>query len=197
MQGDPMTMGQDEPMRGRGGGPSMMGSDSPMGSAGGGGGMSGSAMLMGPNDMHGAECRGMATGVARPFSPTVRAAIDRALQEERRAEAGYDKASTALGEQSAFARISRSMERHGCVLENVYLQRGLTPPKDETSSAALPSNTKLADACAGGVASEKSIIATYDTLLETKDLPDDVRTAFIHLRSLSHDRDLPAFESCR
>jgi len=89
------------------------------------------------------------------------------------------------------------MERHGCVLEDVYLQRGLTPPKNETSRAALPSYATLADACAGGVASGQSIIATYDALLETKDLPDDVRTAFIRLRSLAHDRDLPGFESRR
>ncbi len=195
MQGDPMTMGQDEPMRGRGGGPSMMGSDSPIGSASNGAGMAGSSMVM--RAMHGAECRGMAIGEARPFAPTVKAALDRALQEERRAEAGYDKTSTTLGEQSAFTRIAGAMERHGCVLEDVYLQRGLTPPKNETSSVALPSYTKLAEACAGAVASEKSLLATYDALLETKDLPYDVRIAFIHLRSLSHDRDLPAFESCR
>ena len=197
MQGAPMTMGEDEPMRGRGGGPSTTGSDWPTAPAGSGRDPSGSSRSVGPNGTHRGECRGMATGVARPFAPAVEAAIARALREERRAEAGYDRAIDALGEQTTFARIARSMERHGCVLEEVYLLRGLTPPENETRDAELPSYASLADACAGAVASEESILALYDTLLETKDLPDDVRTAFIHLRSLSHDRDLPAFASCR
>lgn len=140
----------------------------------------------------------VASASAMPaFTPAVRAAVDRALEAERGAEARYRNVTAKLGDRPPFSRIANAEARHAWLLENLYLARGLALPKNDVKAAELPAGASLADACAAALVAEKKVVAMYDELLAITDLPDDVRNAFAHLREISRDRHLPVFQACR
>ncbi len=144
-----------------------------------------------------AACPITSASAAPAFTPGVRAAVDRALEAERSAEARYRDVAARLGDRPPFSRIAIAEGRHAWLLENLYLARGLALPKNDVKAAELPAGASLADACAAAVVAEKDVTAMYDELLARTDLPDDVRSAFAHLREISHERHLPVFQACR
>ena len=131
---------------------------------------------------------------AGPLSPEVRAAIERALADERAAEARYGRAVTQFGTVRPFDRIERAERRHSAALEALLTAHGLAPAPAPTASEP-PAYADVAAACAAGVQSERVNIAMYGELLRG-DLPADVRCVFTHLQAASRERHLPAFERC-
>lgn len=129
-----------------------------------------------------------------PLSDSTRAAIERALADERAAEARYAAVVQALGPVMPFRQLERAERRHAWALEQLLAQHGSpVPPAASAPTRAEPTN--LRDECALGVQGEKRNIALYDELM-TGDLPADVRCVFTHLREASRDRHLPALERC-
>lgn len=129
-----------------------------------------------------------------PLSAGTRAAIERALADERRAEAEYDALVRVHGAEPPLVNVVRSERRHAAELEQLLRMHGAPVP---TSVAPEPRVT-AADAraaCAHGAESERENIALYDELLASP-LPDDVRCVFERLRAMSATRHLPAFERC-
>jgi hypothetical protein len=128
-----------------------------------------------------------------PLAPAVKDAIERALADERAAEARYAIAVAKLGTGGPLERIERAERRHSSRLESLLVAHGLAIPASAPPSTAAPKS--VGEACRAGVAAEKTNIAMYDELLKAS-LPADVRCVFEHLRSASRDRHLPALERC-
>jgi rubrerythrin len=156
-----------------------------------------SGTMMGPPAGAGPMGRGagwtcaMSTG---PLAADARAAVERALADERRAEALYAALEEKLDvSPTPIPRVVRAEQRHSSELERILVAHALPIPAGPAPTA--PSAATPKDACALGVSSERANIAMYDELL-AKPLPADVQCVFQHLRAASHDRHLPAFERC-
>lgn len=129
-----------------------------------------------------------------PLSASSRAAIERALADERAAEARYDAVVQAFGPVMPFRRLERAEHRHSWALEQLLVQhRTPVPPEATSPSRAEPKS--LRDECALAVQTEEKNVALYDELM-SGDLPADVRCVFSHLRDASKNRHLPALERC-
>lgn len=129
-----------------------------------------------------------------PLSDSSRTAIERALADERAAEARYDGIVQAVGPTMPFQQLQRAERRHSLALEQLLVKHHATVPA-ATTPPIMAAPNKLRDACVVGVALEKNNIALYDELM-TGDLPEDVRCVFSHLRDASRERHLPALERC-
>ena len=129
-----------------------------------------------------------------PLGDPARTAIERALADERAAEARYEAVTRSLGRVMPFRQLERAERRHARALEQLLVQHGVSvpPPPSAPSNVEVKS---LRDECALGVQAEKRNIALYDELM-TSDLPPDVQCVFSHLRTASRERHLPALERC-
>ena len=128
-----------------------------------------------------------------PLSDGARKGVERALADERRAEATYVALDAKLGATSPFGRIVHAERRHAAALEALLATHAL--PLPAADAIAPPAAANRAEACKLGVASERANIALYDELLAGT-LPPDVRCVFEHLRDASKLRHQPAFERC-
>ncbi|MBK6514943.1 MAG: DUF2202 domain-containing protein [Polyangiaceae bacterium] len=114
-----------------------------------------------------------------------------ALADEQQAEARYEVDAKTFG--APFPRLERAESRHADLLAQLLRSHG-----EEAPSAGVPApspHASVAEACATGVAEERSNIAMYDRLIG-QGMPDDVRCVFEHLRDRSKERHLPALERC-
>lgn len=129
-----------------------------------------------------------------PLSDAARSAIERALADERAAEARYEAVRGSIGPVMPFGQLERAERRHAWSLEQLLAQhRAPVPP--QASAPSIVETKSLRDECARGVEIEKKNIALYDELSKLE-LPADVQCVFTHLRAASHDRHLPALERC-
>ena len=134
------------------------------------------------------------TFTSGPLDDRTRAAIERALRDERRAEAEYDALVAVHGASPPLTNVSASERRHAVELEQL-LRMHDEPVPTVVPPAPQPTAADAREACAHGAASERANIALYDELLASP-LPDDVRCVFERLRAMSATRHLPAFERC-
>lgn len=148
-------------------------------------------MRGGPHGMRGPAACAIGDG---PLTPEVRAAVERALSDERRAEAQYAALEAEHGSATPYRRIVTAERHHASELERLLTAHGHeVPPAAAPPPAPSAANAKAA--CAFGVTSERDNVALYEELLE-RPLPADVRCVFERLRDASADRHLPAFERC-
>jgi rubrerythrin len=133
---------------------------------------------------------------APPLSSDAKTALQRAIEEEYRSEALYDAIVVKFGTRAPFQRIAHSERRHAWILESLALAHGLDLATNNAGTVKQPELANVAAACRAAVESEKKTIALYDELLK-RDVPQDLRRAFEHLRAASAQRHLPAFETCR
>lgn len=130
-------------------------------------------------------------------SPTVdvRAALDRSIQDEYRAEATYQAVLGDHGAVLPFANVVIAERQHVAAVAQLFASRGLAVPASAWSASNVQHYATVRDACAGGAAAERANIAMYDELLGQV-LPADVRQVFTNLRAVSLTNHLPAFEIC-
>jgi hypothetical protein len=129
-----------------------------------------------------------------PLAASSRAAIERALADERAAEARYDAVVQAFGPVMPFRQLQHAERRHSWALEELLVTHHAPIPP---ATAAPPAEPKsLREACTIGVEAEKKNVALYEELLVNADLPADVRCVFTHLRDASRERHEPALERC-
>jgi hypothetical protein len=122
------------------------------------------------------------------------AILQRAVTEERHAEATYANVVDALGPVKPFTNIVDSERSHVAALVQVAEARGVDV-SGATSSGEVSPSTKTA-ACRLGVDAEIADVALYDELLpQVSGYPDVVRV-FTNLRAASQDSHLPAFQRC-
>jgi len=129
-----------------------------------------------------------------PLDATSLSAVERALDDERRAEDRYRAAVAELGRSSPLARLERAEGRHSAVLERLLTSHGVAVPA-RRAAATEPAFGSVSGACLAGERTERENVALYDELLKGS-VPDDVRCVFERLRAASKDRHLPALERC-
>ena len=134
------------------------------------------------------------TGTTNSNPAGLAAVLQRAVQEERHAEATYRTVISTLGSIRPFTNIANSEAQHVAALEQLATAHQVDISGIAPTGEASPI-TKQA-ACRLGVDAEKADIALYDELLpEVSDHPD-VTQVFQNLRAASQDNHLPAFERC-
>ena len=155
---------------------------------------SGAGQKAGTGNSTGASTTTRAPGssTADPASLTV--VLQRAVEEERHAEATYRNVITALGATRPFTNIANSEAQHVSALEQLAVDHQVDV--SQIAPAGEPSPATKQAACQLGVDAEKADIALYDELLpQVTDRPDVV-AVFERLRAASQDKHLPAFERC-
>lgn len=137
-----------------------------------------------------------------PTGPTAPAAdvqlvsmLERAIQDEYRAEAIYEGVLVDFGQVAPFVNVLIAEERHSAAIGRLFTSRGLAVPASGSSVASVPHFGTVAAACGAGTLAERANIALYDELLRGE-LPADVRQVFTNNRSASLLNHLPAFSRC-
>jgi rubrerythrin len=143
---------------------------------------------------HGGNHTADAGAATTPLEASVRAALERALADERRAEAMYLQVVADHGSVAPFAHASHAENRHSEMILGAFRLRGETPAAAE-ATAAPPRFASLQEACRAAMQWEEENVALYDELLRAE-LPQDVRRVFEHNRRASAAHHLPAFQRC-
>jgi hypothetical protein len=120
--------------------------------------------------------------------------LERAVREERHAEATYRNVIAALGSVQPFTNIADSEATHVAAL--VVLTDRYGVDVSDITSAGETSPANRAAACQLGVAAEQADIALYDELLPQVTAYPDVTQVLQNLRAASQDQHLPAFQRC-
>ncbi|MFG0283580.1 MAG: DUF3365 domain-containing protein [Phycisphaerales bacterium JB039] len=134
-----------------------------------------------------------ALGGAGGQEPDLQAALDTALDDERRAIAFYEAVMEQHGRVRPFANIVEAERRHEAALLAQYQRLGLTAPGDRWADATFAVPETLAECADLSVVAEVRNGRIYEELLETID-DEAVRLVFVRLRDASLQRHLPAFE---
>jgi hypothetical protein len=150
----------------------------------------------------------LATGIAgcddsrSPTAPTtvivdpgIVTVLDRAIQDEYRAETTYQGVVNDFGPIQPFVNVLGAEERHSASIARLYASRSLPPAANTWTLTTVPHFATVRAACAAGVQGEQANIAMYDALLATS-LPADVRQVFSNIRAASLESHLPAFQRC-
>lgn len=124
--------------------------------------------------------------------PTLRRALDTALDDERRARAFYAAVMRAHGERRPFANIIRAESRHEAALLAQHERLGLTAPADRWADHAFEVPASFAEACDASVVAEVRNADLYDELIAAVD-DEQVIAVFRNLQAASRERHLPAF----
>jgi hypothetical protein len=120
--------------------------------------------------------------------------LQRAVREERHAEATYRNVIAALGSIRPFTNIADSEATHVAAL--VGLADRYRVDVTAITSAGEPSPATRTAACRLGVTAEQADVALYDELLPQVTAYPDVTQVLQNLRAASQDQHLPAFQQC-
>ena len=129
------------------------------------------------------------------LTPEVRAALERSLQDEYRAETTYQGIVEDLGQLAPFVNVLSAEQRHSASVAELFVRRELTPPPNSWTLAMVPHFTSIPAACSAAADTERANVTMYDELLRLA-LPADVRQVFENIRLASLTNHLPAFERC-
>ncbi len=124
--------------------------------------------------------------------------LERAIQDEYRAQATYDAAVDAYGEVRPFNRIVLAEGRHISALVHLFDKRHVPPPLWDEAAYPIPADftaIEIADACALGVAAEIANKTMYEELIASG-VPADVESVFQTLKNASELNHRPAFSRC-
>lgn len=128
------------------------------------------------------------------LTPSSRTALERALADERSAEARYDAVVATFGPVMPFRQLQHAERRHAWALEQLFVAHHAATPPVTPAKPDVPKS--IHDACVAGVETEKRNVALYDELLANAELTPDVRCVFSHLQAASRDRHQPALARC-
>lgn len=134
------------------------------------------------------------TGLAAAPTDPVKSALQRALDDEYRAEATYQAILDKHGDVRPFANIIQAERRHAEMVKAEMTRRGMTIPANPYAGKVTAPSTLL-EACQTGVTAEQENIALYDKLLPTVADPQ-VKDVLTRLQWASRANHLPAFDRC-
>jgi len=122
----------------------------------------------------------------------IRAALDRAIDDERHAIAFYTAVMAEHGERRPFSNIINAERRHEAALIEQYERLGLEVPANRWADHAFEVRGSFAELCDASVVAEVRNGRIYDELIAECDDPI-VRAVFERLRWASVERHLRAF----
>jgi hypothetical protein len=140
-------------------------------------------------------CDSDPVGAETGLTPEVAQALERAIQDEYKAETVYLRVLADHGDVVPFSNIVNAEERHSQSLAAVFVRHDLAVPLSEWNLNNVPRFDTVQEACAAGVQAEIENIDLYDELFALP-LPADVATVFQNNRAASLNRHLPAFQAC-
>ena len=124
-------------------------------------------------------------------SYTLESMLEYALEDERLAQAEYEKIMDVFDVTRPFSNIKEAEVKHEAALITLYEARALTVPEfDAEEHVIIPDS--LEEIYAIGIEAEINNIAMYNAFLE-QDLDEDVRKVFTALRDGS-EKHLEAFK---
>ena len=164
------------------------------------GGMQGGMCAGMMGGMHSGGAMGMSAGMSAPatragLSSELSQALTAALQDEYKSENTYLRVLADHGDVLPFRNIVYAEKRHAAHIADVFVAASASAPVSAWTVNNVPRYDSVDEACGASIKLEKENIALYDRLLQG-DIPDDVRVLFKHLRGISEDHHLPAFERC-
>jgi hypothetical protein len=135
------------------------------------------------------------TAPSTPLTSEARAALERSIQDEYRAETIYQGVINDLGQLTPFVNVLSAEQRHSASIAQLFERRGLSAPANASTLVSVPHFTTVPSACAAAANEERGNVAMYDELLRLT-LPSDIRQVFENVRLASLTNHLPAFERC-
>ena len=115
-----------------------------------------------------------------------------AIEDEYAAKSEYQAVIDKLGNIAPFSNIVSAEQSHIDALKNLYINRGMEVPADNSSGrVSVPSS--IAEAKAIGVEAETNNIAMYEKFLSQSNLPNDMKQVFTSLKEAS-EQHLEAFK---
>ena len=129
-----------------------------------------------------------------PLSPTERADLLAALDEEYRAFATYVQVIADFGDVRPFANIVESERRHADAVAGLLQHHGVSVPSN-TWPGRVPRYGSVREACEAAVVAEIENGALYERLLAGTARPD-ILSVYRNLQEASQQRHLPAFRRC-
>ena len=121
-------------------------------------------------------------------------ALGKAIDDEFKARATYEKVIADFGEIKPFSNIINAEVNHINELKVLYDKYSLDVPEDKWTGN-IDSFETFEDACAVGVEAEILNADLYDELFLSVD-NEDITQVFTTLRDASRLKHLPAFERC-
>jgi rubrerythrin len=131
---------------------------------------------------------------ATDLSPDEVAALQDALDDERKACAAYDGVVQDFGEARPFVDIRDAEQRHVLALEELFERHHLPLPQNSWPTKADRYDS-FREACQAAIDGEIESERLYRRLLQVV-RKRDIRAVFKHLRDASQLRHLPAFQRC-
>lgn len=121
--------------------------------------------------------------------------LDKALLDEYKARALYEKIISKYGDIRPFSNIIKAEENHIKALENLYEKYNLLRPTFNFENIQAPENVKIA--CETGVQAEIDNAKLYrENLIPNMKNYSDIVNVFTNLMNASEQNHLKAFERC-
>lgn len=130
-------------------------------------------------------------GASEDNNMTVQTMIKYAIEDEIFAKTEYEKIMSTFNIDRPFSNIKRAEETHIDLLLPLIEKYNVKYEKLDESTLIIPKTLK--ETFEIGVQAEIDNIAMYEKFLKDKNLPEDVREVFIHLRDGSKHH-LSAFQ---
>ncbi len=130
------------------------------------------------------------------LSQGAKEALIKAINDEYKAHATYEKTIEVLGMVRPFSMIIRAEEQHISSLKGLFDKYGIAIP-EPISKDSVSAPTTLEGACQIGVTAEIENVKLYEEelLVAVKEYPD-IYNVFVNLMNASKNRHLVAFENC-
>lgn len=126
----------------------------------------------------------------------VQETLDKAIEDEYKAQATYQKVIDKLGSIRPFAMIIGAEGQHIASLKAIYDKYGVKTPEN-TWPSKVSSPATLQEACQVGVEAEIANAKLYqDELLPVVKNYEDITLVFTNLMNASEQKHLPAFQRC-
>lgn len=133
---------------------------------------------------------------AGKLSDTAKTSLNKALDDEYKAQATYEAIMAKFGNIRPFIMIIRAEEQHISSLKALFDKYGLEIPGNPYTGKITSPQT-LSEACTAGVDAEIANASLYkDELLPSVTEYEDITLVFTNLMNASQEKHLPAFQRC-
>jgi hypothetical protein len=123
--------------------------------------------------------------------------LNASIADEYRSQATYARVLRDFPDQKPFSNIVEAEAQHILAVSNLFRNRGLAVPDDNTAAGDVLTFGTVKAACDAAVIAETVTYKMYDGFLITLGgVPADVVSVFTNVRDAARDKHLPAFVAC-